>query len=300
MKLISVIIPCFDSEAFVERAIQSVLKQTYTNYEIILVDNGSTDNTLAILSAFAQRYPEKIRMFHEDKKGAPAARNKGLSEARGEWIQFLDSDDELLPQKLENQIGHINDAGPDIIVGPCFKHKPEGKKVFKWIQKTERKDVWKGLLTSRLGNTSANLWKTRALFSVSGWNESMSSSQEYDLLFRLLKNNAVVSFSSVPLLIRHIRNNSVARSPDSERVCEILNNYVQLRIKIREYLREHGKLTKDLKSATDRSIYARLAPYKRKVPNFYSKILCEMRVKVPLSFKIKLRLKKYSHQLRQA
>ena len=92
--MISVIIPCFNSEEYITRAIESILKQSYTNYEIILVNNNSTDNTYNILQEYAKKKAGLVNVFNEYKKGAPAARNKGLSEAKGEWIQFLDADDE--------------------------------------------------------------------------------------------------------------------------------------------------------------------------------------------------------------
>src|SRR5436190_23584848 len=102
--MVSVIIPCYNCEKYITRAIESVLLQTHVNYEIIVVNNNSTDNTVNILNTYVSRHPHLIRLFHEYKKGAPAARNKGLYEANGEWIQYLDADDELMPDKLERQL----------------------------------------------------------------------------------------------------------------------------------------------------------------------------------------------------
>src|SRR5258706_12439179 len=104
LQMISIIIPCYNSEKYLARAIESVLKQTYINYEIIVVDNNSLDNTINSIHDHIKRYPNLIRILHEYKKGAPAARNKGLYEAKGDWVRFLDSDDELLPTKLEHQM----------------------------------------------------------------------------------------------------------------------------------------------------------------------------------------------------
>lgn len=279
--MISVIIPCYNSEAFVGRAIESVLRQTYTNYEIILVDNNSSDNTVKILYSYAKKYDNLIRVFHEYKKGAPAARNKGLSEARGEWIQFLDSDDELLPEKLQYQIALTKKSDVDLVIGNCYKRKFFGNKWHKWIQRSETKDAWKGLLRSRLGNTCANLWNRKAVLAVDGWNENMSSSEEYDLMFRLLKNNARISWSPLPLLIVHMSDNSVNRSFNKERTCEILNNYVKLRLEIKEYLRENAKLTNELNRAADVSIFFRLLPYRNRVPEYFSKTFKDLELKVP-------------------
>ena len=192
--MISVIIPCFNSEKFIARALQSVLKQTYSNYEIIVVDNNSSDNTVSIIYDYVQRYPERIKVLHEYKKGAPAARNKGLYEAKGEWIQFLDSDDELLPDKLKNQIEVAESSETDVVIGSSYIYKVINNKPEKSIRDVQSDNVWKGLLTSKLGITSANLWRRKAVLAVEGWDENRSSSQEYDLLFRMLKSNIAIGF----------------------------------------------------------------------------------------------------------
>ena len=102
--LISVIIPCYNSEEYLEECIQSVLAQSYTNYEIICIDNNSKDSTPQILKRLQAAHPDKIFLKKENKQNASAARMNGLSTARGEVIQFLDSDDLILEEKFETQI----------------------------------------------------------------------------------------------------------------------------------------------------------------------------------------------------
>ncbi len=102
---VSVIIPVYNREKFIERAINSVLKQTYRNFEIIVVNDGSNDNTANIL----QKYATKIRiMTLPVNKGVSYARNIGIRYAMGEYVAFLDSDDEWLENKLEEQIAYVN------------------------------------------------------------------------------------------------------------------------------------------------------------------------------------------------
>ena len=94
------------------RAIQSVLDQTYEDFELIVVDDGSTDNTEEVVKNFGN---DKIRYIrHEENKGAAAARNTGIRAARGEYIGFQDSDDEWLPVKLEKQIKVFETAPPEV------------------------------------------------------------------------------------------------------------------------------------------------------------------------------------------
>ncbi|OYV16050.1 MAG: glycosyltransferase, partial [Methylococcaceae bacterium NSP1-1] len=92
----SVIIAAYNSGATLSKAIDSVLAQSYAAYEIVIVDDGSTDNT----SAVARHYEEKIRYFFQKNSGVSSARNKGVELARGDWVAFLDADDWYYPQRL--------------------------------------------------------------------------------------------------------------------------------------------------------------------------------------------------------
>jgi len=109
MTKVSVIIPTYNRGRYVTKAIDSVLAQTYKDYEIIVVDDGSTDNTRDILAS----YRDKIRCIYQENMGASAARNTGIRASTGEWIAFLDSDDEWLPDKLSIQMADIS-ARPDL------------------------------------------------------------------------------------------------------------------------------------------------------------------------------------------
>ncbi len=99
--LVSIIIPAYNSEKYLAEAISSALDQTWPNKEIIIIDDGSTDGTLPIAREFES---EMVRLFYQENKGASGARNKGLQEAKGQFIQFLDGDDLLSPDKIAIQI----------------------------------------------------------------------------------------------------------------------------------------------------------------------------------------------------
>jgi glycosyltransferase involved in cell wall biosynthesis len=92
----SIVIPCYNAESWVAQAIESALGQTYPNVEVVVVDDGSTDSSLQVI----ERFKERIRYVTGPNRGPSAARNRGLQLARGEWIQFLDADDLLHPEKL--------------------------------------------------------------------------------------------------------------------------------------------------------------------------------------------------------
>ena len=107
---VSVIIPTFNRENYVTKAIDSVLNQNFTHYEIIVIDDGSTDNTRKTL----EPYREKIQYIYQDNSGVSAARNAGIRQAKGEWIAFLDSDDEWLQGYLSTQLAQI-ERYPDAV-----------------------------------------------------------------------------------------------------------------------------------------------------------------------------------------
>jgi glycosyltransferase involved in cell wall biosynthesis len=112
--LVSIIIPVYNSEKHLAETISSALEQTWPNKEIIIVDDGSADNSLAIAKSFAS---ENVKVFYQPNKGASAARNKGIKEAKGDYIQFLDADDLLMPNKIATQVKQL--AGKQGTLSRC-------------------------------------------------------------------------------------------------------------------------------------------------------------------------------------
>lgn len=105
---VSVIIPCYNGAAYLPACMESVLAQTMPDFEAILVDDGSRDNTLALAQAIAEKDP-RVRVYHQENAGVSAARNLGLEHACGEWITFVDSDDLLLEDALETMLSAVSD-----------------------------------------------------------------------------------------------------------------------------------------------------------------------------------------------
>ena len=118
---LSVIIPTYNRAALIRKALESVLQQTFSNYEIIVVDDGSTDRTEDHVAQFVAERPaaeDRVRFFFQKNQGKSVALNYGLSEARGEWIAFLDSDDVWLPVKIEEQFRALHQFAP--LSEACF------------------------------------------------------------------------------------------------------------------------------------------------------------------------------------
>ena len=114
--MVSIIIPIYNVHRFIERGLKNVLKQTYKDFEILLSDDGSTDGSYELCKEWVGR-DSRIRTLHQENKGAGAARNHGINEAKGEFIYFFDIDDEISPHLLEYCVSKMNEKNVDLI---CF------------------------------------------------------------------------------------------------------------------------------------------------------------------------------------
>ena len=113
---VSVIIPVYQVEEYLERAVDSVLQQTLEEKEIILVDDGSEDASPAICDRYAREYPELVRVIHKENEGLGMARNTGVEAAAGEYVAFLDSDDTVEPEMYETLYRKAKEADYDIVM----------------------------------------------------------------------------------------------------------------------------------------------------------------------------------------
>ena len=120
---VSIIIPCYNSEAYLGACMDSVLAQTMEDFEAILIDDGSVDGTLAVAQAYAER-DTRVRVLAQENRGVAAARNLGLEHARGEWITFVDSDD-LLPEDALQTM--LSGAGGDVDMVVCAHETFDGR-----------------------------------------------------------------------------------------------------------------------------------------------------------------------------
>lgn len=113
--LVSFIVPVYNSEKYIGKCIDSILNQTSSNFEIIIIDDGSTDNSLKICREYEVRY-SNIKVFTQTNQGVSIARNNGIDESNGEWIAFVDSDDEIVNDYVESVNQYVNDNDYDLVI----------------------------------------------------------------------------------------------------------------------------------------------------------------------------------------
>ncbi|MEE1199268.1 MAG: glycosyltransferase family 2 protein [Christensenellales bacterium] len=128
MEKVSIIVPIYNVQNYLERCVRSLVEQTYVCIEIILVDDCSTDQSLGIAERFARENPEKCRVIRREKNGGlSAARNSGLRAATGEWLTFVDSDDWVTSDYVETLHRTASEEGADIVMSGFYYYYPSGK-----------------------------------------------------------------------------------------------------------------------------------------------------------------------------
>lgn len=181
-KTVSAVIPSYNREKTIRRCLDSVLRQTYKVSEIIVVDDGSTDKTLKIL---ANEYKENVKVVKQSHRGAQAARNAGIRAAKGEYIAFLDSDDEWTEKKIELQM-HVLENKPDAVVcGNGYVVQNGRKKIWRVLGHSGY--VYKMILASSFVLFPTIITKKENLLKIGLLDENVPSYQEWDTAIMLSK-----------------------------------------------------------------------------------------------------------------
>ncbi|MFZ1677041.1 MAG: glycosyltransferase family A protein [Saprospiraceae bacterium] len=242
----SIIITYIDEHDFLAEAVKSAMGQQLDAMELIVVCNKPN------LPDGYDPLPElksNFKFIHEPAPGSAHARNAGLRNSTGEWIQFLDVDDLILSEKIKHQL--IPAKGGAIVSPHIFKFLDGLTQVSKWLPD----DIWIGLLNSGLGSTSSMLFHREMLMKVDGWSTAFQSHQEYELLFRLASAGYEIStVENRETIVRERISGSITLETQPMRAKE----GIQLREKIWEYLVQHGLDTHARKNAFLQYIFRQL------------------------------------------
>ncbi len=182
--LVSIIIPMYNAEKYMDRTIQSVLQQSYTNWELIIVNDGSTDHSVAVCEKYNN---EKIKCFSQQNKGVSAARNYGINKALGDIIAFLDADDYWLEDNLSIKTRRIIDTNADYVYSN-FKIINETDVVIKNGAEGTDIEILKNLLLWErdvIPGACSNLVLKSTCLNILRFDESFSTAADQDFCFRL-------------------------------------------------------------------------------------------------------------------
>lgn len=190
--MVSIIVPTYNRATMIERAVNSILKQNYSSYEVIIVDDGSTDETASVIAGIPDN---RIRyIFLEENQGVAHARNVGIKKARYDYIAFLDSDDEWLPDKLELQMKEFEHSPAEIGLVYCRMGglTRDGKDRFVCPHQDFSKELLAGdmfsfLLQLNVIGTPTMVVRKDCLEQVGGFKETLQCLEDWELILRIAK-----------------------------------------------------------------------------------------------------------------
>ena len=201
---VSVVIPAYNRAGLVGKAIASVLAQTFNDFELIVVDDGSTDDTGSTVESYQDARVKLIKL--PKRGGQSAARNAGIEASRGEWIAFLDSDDEWLPEKLARQMERVDQgpAGYSVVYCACYRqHETDAPEVRPKGELPEG-DLFDELLRGKKAPTpSVYVAQREALLATSGFDQAMIAASDTDMWLRMAQRSYLFAAVQEPLAIKH-------------------------------------------------------------------------------------------------
>jgi glycosyltransferase involved in cell wall biosynthesis len=210
--LVSVVIPCYNQGRFLADALESALGQTYRAVEVVVVDDGSTDDTAAVVA----RYPP-ARRLRQENRGLAAARNRGLAESAGAYVVFLDADDRLLPGAIETNLSWLAaHPGHAMVFGDHRYIDEHGRVLREWTVSAAEGDPYARLLTGNVvGMVGTALYGRRVFDEVGGFEARWNPCEDYDLYLRIARRFPV---GSHPALVAEYRRYGTAMSDDPRRM----------------------------------------------------------------------------------
>jgi glycosyltransferase involved in cell wall biosynthesis len=199
--------PAYNSSAFIERALTSIQQQTYNDYEVIVVDDGSIDNTVAVI----EKHTLPVKLIKQSNAGASAARNKGIEFATGEYIAFLDSDDEWLPNKLEVQY-NLMESNTHWLAS-YTKERQSKVNTSKNEYSKEDKNLT-DIFNFPYLTTSTVMVKTEIIQNIQGFDEGLNTAEDIDLYLKIAKLGVIGEVQEL-LVVKHEVENSLGAQMSS-------------------------------------------------------------------------------------
>jgi len=204
--LVSVIIPTYNRSGFLKQAVESVLNQTYRNLELLIIDDGSTDDTRPVIEQYARR-DLRVRYLEQENAGVPAARNRGISSSRGDYLLFLDDDDMLLPYAVQKMLSFLKQQGEDVklVYGDAFfYHQDGGRKVLSDLPSiADRTGLYRQFLGGDPILSVFVMVEKNAVLEAGMFDPSFHYCQDYDLWMKILLRHRIAKLR-IPVAIYRV------------------------------------------------------------------------------------------------
>ncbi len=207
-QLVSIITPVYNVADYLPRCIDSIVNQTYSNFELILIDDGSSDNSLNICKKYACK-DKRVIVFHQENKGVSTARNIGINKAKGDLIGFIDADDFIEPDMYETMITILNSTNTEMCVSTKFYFNDSilcNSNIKK--QKITKNDAIKGILEMDFPTSLCSCIYKKCLFTKNHLNEDIHYWEDYEFQFRLVNQTNSISICNYPMYHYIQRSNS--------------------------------------------------------------------------------------------
>lgn len=208
--MFSIVVPLYNKEFSILNTIQSVLNQTNPNFEIIIVDDGSTDNSVQLLK---QLNDKRIRLIQQKNKGVSAARNRGINEAKYEWVAFLDADDLWKPTHLEEVVYMMSKYPKEMVYVTSFEYS-DNRSLFKYPRKSDVFEIdnyFKEVMKERLLWTSSVTVNKACFKKIGGFNININRGEDLDMWARLAKNYKIIKSAKVTSTYNLMDENSLTK-----------------------------------------------------------------------------------------
>lgn len=230
--LVSIGIPCFNNAQWLGRAIESALAQTWPEKEVIVVDDGSADDSVAM----ARRFGDRIQLVTGENRGGNHARNLAVQRARGEWLQFLDADDYLEPEKIEQQFAEVTSDEADVIYSPVIIEEGQGDAARREVNPIDTSvDIYTQWLAWKLPQTGGALWRKSALEAIGSWKEGQPCCQEHELYLRALQSRLRFVFAPSARAVYRIWSEDTVCRRDPRTVIRIKTGLIDI---LRKWMEE--------------------------------------------------------------
>lgn len=277
--IVSVILPTYNRASLLPRAIQSVLNQTYKNFELIIIDDHSNDNTDKVVKEFKDNRVRYIR--HKENKGAAAARNTGIRLAKGKYIAFQDSDDEWLPKKLERQIIIFENLSPKygVVYSGYWRISKEQKTYLPSIDINKKEgNIHKSLLNTSFVPMVTVICR-KGYFKKAGlFDEKLPRLQDWELCLRISKRYKFKFIDEPLVVVYHQSTNSISNNIDA-----LIEAYELILEKHKkDYKKNKLILGKRLTILAD--VYARTGNFKNAKRVYRDALKLNMNIKYILAF----------------